>query len=203
MLLTEVQSPVIHEKATNVRSIWSWVLIDTCYWVLITTRMVSQLHKPVGQLWTRAFWQLNLFLDMIWNCFQMFATQSMFEIIKIGEGEDRVFSWWKGTTCHCLHHSSYSHLLNRIHFIIFHCVKLSISLPVCLKIIQSGSSFSVGSVVLPCRKNRCNPPRFRAVLHSSPLMPALRSPRSQQKNQGSRFQKFGMRGVEISARDAM
>lgn len=50
----------------------------------------------------------------------------------------------------CSHHSNvtYSHLLNKIHFIMFHCVKFSMTLTVCLKIIYSVSSFSMNSVVL-------------------------------------------------------
>lgn len=146
---------------------------DTSDWVFITTRngvTTSKASRAVADTSLLANWPLprpksKPFSDVcnlkhVWD----------HKIRRRGRKGRKGFSLVKRN--HCSHHSTYTHLLNRIHFIMFHCVKLSMSLAICLKLIYRVCSFSMGSVnLLGEQINKCKPGQFRAVLHSSPLVP--------------------------------
>ena len=56
---------------------------------------------------------------------------------------------------HYSHRSFYSHWLDKIRFVIFHCVKLSVSLAVCFKVTYSDSSFCMGSTAIRYNVGLC------------------------------------------------
>lgn len=145
--------------------------------------------------------ELDPFLDLVWVHFQMFADRNMFgSYVSPRRGRKGARSKLPTSTGlslvrrnHYSHRSTYSQLLDKIRFVIFHCEKLSVSLAFCLKVTYSGSSFCIGSAVLLGGKYLLGTISGCFIFISSY---ALMISRPQQKDQAWRVQNFRTRGMK-------